>query len=98
MPLLGQTRYTLRRDGIDFQKDNIFIEAAPRDTAVYYQYAVGFAYLAIGLFVYYRRTSAAKSLHFFLLCLVSFVACCFHYSGKLNTFDEAVYWGTWRPA
>ncbi len=93
VPLLGQTRYTLRRDGIDFQKDNIFIQAAPRDTAVYYQYAVGFAYLAIGLFVYYRRTSAAKSLHFFLLCIVSFVACCFHYSGKLNTFDEVVYWG-----
>ncbi len=93
IPLLGQTRYTLRRDGIEFQKDNIFIQAAPRDSAVYYQYAVGFAYLAIGLFVYFRRTSAAKSLHFFLLCLASFAAACFHYSGKLNTFDEAMYWG-----
>jgi two-component system, NtrC family, sensor kinase len=93
IPLLGQTKYTLRRNGIEFQKDNIFIQAAPRDSAVYYQYAVGFAYLAIGLFVYYRRTSAAKSLHFFLLCLASFVASCFHYSGKLNTFDVFMYWG-----
>ena len=93
IPLLGQTRYTLRRDGIEFHKSNIFIQAAPRDSAVYYEYAVGFAYLVIGLFVYYRRTSAAKSLHFFLLCLFSFAACCFHYSGKLNTFDEAIYWG-----
>jgi two-component system, NtrC family, sensor kinase len=93
IPLLGQTRYTLRRRGIEFQKDNIFIQAAPRDSAVYYQYAVGFAYLAIGLFVYYRRTSAAKSLHFFILCLASFIASCFHYSGKLNTFDEVMYWG-----
>ncbi|MBV9300976.1 MAG: PAS domain S-box protein [Acidobacteriaceae bacterium] len=91
--MLVQTRYTLRRGGIEFQKDNIFIQAAPRDSAVYYQYAAGVAYLAIGLFVYYRRTSAAKSLHFFLLCLTSFIASCFHYSGKLNTFDEVMYWG-----
>ncbi len=93
IPLEEKTSYTLRRNGIDFRKDNIFIEPAPRDSAVYYQYAVGFAYLAIGLFVYFRRTTAAKSLHFYLLCLASFAALCFHYSGKLNTFDEAMYWG-----
>ncbi len=93
IPLLGQTRYTLRRNGIEFQKDDIFIRAAPRDSALYYEYLVGIAYLAIGLFVYYRRTSAVKSLHFFVLCLVSFIASSFHYSGKLNTFDEAMYWG-----
>lgn len=93
IPLLGQTSYTLSRGGIEFQKDNIFIQAAPRDSAIYYQYIVGGFYLVIGLFVYYRRTSAAKSFHFFILCLVSFVASCFHYSGKLNTFDEAMYWG-----
>lgn len=86
-------RYTLRRNGIEFQKDNVFIQAAPRDQALYYQYIVGLAYLAIGLFVYYRRTSAAKSLHFFVLCLCSFVAYTFHYSGFLNTFDELIYWG-----
>ncbi len=93
VPLLGQTRYTLLRNDIEFVKDNIFIQAAPRDSAVYYQFAVGLAYLAIGLFVYYRRTSAAKSQHFFILCLLSFIASTFHYSGKLNTFDEVMYWG-----
>ncbi len=95
IPLPGPTpaSYVLRRDGIEFQKNYIFIQAARRDSALYYQYAVGFFYLAIGLFVYYRRTNAAKSLHFFILCLVSFPACCFHYSGKLNTFDEGMYWG-----
>lgn len=86
-------QYTLRRDGIEFKKDNVFIQGAPRDPALYYQYIVGLAYLAIGLFVYFRRTSAAKSLHFFLLCLCSFVAYTFHYSGFLNTFDELIYWG-----
>jgi hypothetical protein len=93
IPVLGPARYTLRRGGIEFQKNNIFIQAAARDTALYYQYLVGFFYLVIGLFVYFRRTSASKSLHFFLLCLASFAVSCFHYSGKLNTFDEFMYWG-----
>lgn len=85
--------YTLRRDGIEFQKGYIFIQPARRDSALFYQYGIGLFYLAIGLFVYYRRISAAKSFHFYLLCLASFIASCFHYSGKLNTFDEAMYWG-----
>ncbi|HLH05362.1 MAG TPA: ATP-binding protein [Bryobacteraceae bacterium] len=91
--MVDTTRYTLRREGIDFQKGPIFIQAAPRDTALYYQYFVGAFYLFVGLFVYYRRTSAAKSQHFYLLCLFSFAASSFHFSGKLNTFDETVYWG-----
>jgi two-component system NtrC family sensor kinase len=86
-------RYTLRRGDIEFTKGHVFLQAAPRDSAYYYQFAVGFFYLAIGFFVYYRRTSAPKSLHFFVLCLASFIASCFHYSGKLNTFDEVMYWG-----
>jgi len=91
--VMENTRYTLRQNGIEFQKARIFIQAAPRDSAVYYQFLVGFFYLAIGFFVYYRRTSAPKSRHFFILCLTSFVASCFHYSGKLNAFDEVMYWG-----
>ena len=90
---IAPVRYNLRRDGIVFQKDNIYISGTRRDNVLYYQYVVGFFYLGIGLFVYYRRTSAAKSRQFFLLCLTSFGACCFHYSGYLNTFDEFMYWG-----
>ena len=93
VPLLLPTQYTLRRDDIEFTKNSILIQEAPRDSAVYYQYGVGAAYLLIGLFVYFRRTSAAKSLHFYILCLLSFAASTFHYSGYLNTFDEAMYWG-----
>jgi PAS domain S-box-containing protein len=93
IPRFGQTRYTLRREGIEFLKDNIFVQDAPRDSATYYYYGIGVFYLAIGLFVYFRRTSAHKSFQFFVLCLGSFIACCFRYSGKLNTFDEIMYWG-----
>lgn len=92
VPLL-RIQYTLSRNNIEFVNGRIFVQEAPRDSAIYYQYGVGAAYLAIGLFVYFRRTSAAKSLHFYILCLLSFVASTFHYSGKLNTFDEFMYWG-----
>lgn len=53
---------------------------------------VGFLYLLIGAFVFLRRWSASKSLHFYLFCLASFVLYCFSYTGKLNLFDSAVYW------
>jgi two-component system NtrC family sensor kinase len=92
-PANAPVTYTLRRNGIEFQKDYIYLELAGHDSAVYYQYGIGLFYIGIGLFVYYRRISAPKSFHFYLLCLASFIACCFHYSGKLNTFDEAMYWG-----
>jgi two-component system NtrC family sensor kinase len=67
-------------------------EHLPSD-AVYYQYFVGAAYLFVGLFVFFRRGDAHKALHFYLLCLASFVLYTFHYTGKLNSFDQVIYFG-----
>jgi two-component system NtrC family sensor kinase len=53
---------------------------------------VGLLYLLIGAFIFLRRWSAVKSLHFYLFCLASFVLYCFSYTGKLNLFDSSVYW------
>ena len=52
---------------------------------------MGVAYLVIGLFVYFRRGSAHKALHFYIFCLISFIFSSFHYTGKLNTFDQVIY-------
>jgi two-component system NtrC family sensor kinase len=71
----------------------VIIGEVTRDSTLYYQYAVGAVYLAIGLFVYFRRGSAPHALHFFLLCLASFVLSTFHYTGKLNNFDKVIYLG-----
>ena len=49
----------------------VIVGEVTRDSTLYYQYAVGVVYLAIGLFVYFRRGSAPRALHFFLLCLAS---------------------------
>lgn len=54
--------------------------------------AVGLIYLFIGAFILLRRWEAPKSWHFYLFCLASFVLYCFHYTGKLNSFDQTVYW------
>ncbi|MEP6717261.1 MAG: PAS domain-containing protein [Terriglobia bacterium] len=84
--------YVVRRGGVDVSTPVIIGEAA-RGVAYSYQYIVGICYLAIGLFIYFRRGSANKARHFYIFCLVSFIFCTFHYTGKLNAFDQIIYWG-----
>ena len=86
----NKAEYTASRDGVEF-KAAVYIREEPLDPAVSYQYMVGAAYLLIGLFVYYRRGSAHMARHFYILCLVSFILCSFHYTGKLNGFDKIIY-------
>ncbi|MBI5084239.1 MAG: PAS domain S-box protein [Acidobacteria bacterium] len=86
----GKATYTLDRGGSEITA-KVIIADANRDRALYYQYFVGAAYLIIGLFIFFRRTQAPKALHFFLLCLASFIVHTFHYTGKLNSFDTAIY-------
>jgi len=88
----NRTTYTIERHGIAFHTQ-LVIGEAPRDAGLYLQYLVGGAWLAIGLFVLFRRASAPKSLHFYLLALAAFVLFSFHYTGKLNNFDKAIYFG-----
>jgi two-component system, NtrC family, sensor kinase len=64
---------------------------------------IALIYLGIGLYVLLRRWTAPKSMHFYVFCLVSFVFYSFKYTGKLNGFDEIIYWsnvGAWllQPA
>jgi two-component system, NtrC family, sensor kinase len=85
--------YVVRRSGVEVTIQQLVVGETPRDLAVYYLYFVGFTYLIIGLFVYFRRSTAYKAQHFYIFCLVSFIFCTFHYTGKLNNFDKLMYWG-----
>src|ERR1700722_1904514 len=87
-----KVEYQILHDGIEVPT-NVIIGEAERDSTIFYQYAVGAVYLAIGLFVYFRRGSAPCAQHFFILCVTSFVLFTFHYSGKLNNFDKVIYLG-----
>jgi signal transduction histidine kinase len=53
---------------------------------------IALIYLGIGLYVLLRRWTAPGSTHFYIFCLVSFIAYAFKYTGKLDTFDWEVYW------
>ncbi len=87
-----EAKYEIQRGAEPFTA-KVIIGQSDRDTAVFYQYAVAVIYLAIGLFVYFRHGNAPRALHFFLLCLASFIMSAFHYSGKLNDFDKVIYLG-----
>ncbi len=54
---------------------------------------IALIYLGIGLYVLLRRWTAPGSTHFYIFCLVSFIAYSFKYTGKLNDFDWIIYWG-----
>ena len=53
---------------------------------------IGLIYLGIGLYVLLRRWTATGSTHFYIFCVVSFIAYSFKYTGKLNDFDWIIYW------
>ncbi len=87
-----EASYDLQRGAKPFTA-KVIIGQVEHDSAIFYVYAVAVVYLAIGLFVYFRRGNAPRAMHFFLLCLASFVLYSFHYSGKLNNFDKVIYLG-----
>lgn len=88
----ANAEYVVQRGGVEVTT-KVIVSERPADASRFYQYLIGLAYLAIGLFVYFRRQGAPKAIHFYCLCLASFVLSTFHYTGRLNNFDKAMYWG-----
>jgi PAS domain S-box-containing protein len=84
--------YLYRRSGVDV-KTTVVVGEVSRGVPLRYQYLVGLCYLAIGLYIYFRRGNAQKARHFYGFCLASFIFCCFHSTGKLNPFDQVIDWG-----
>ncbi len=88
----SKAEYRILHGGIEVPA-TVYVAEAGHSSTLYYQYTVAGLYLAIGLFVYFRRGSAPRALHFYLLCLSSFILFAFHYTGKLNSFDKIIYYG-----
>jgi two-component system, NtrC family, sensor kinase len=86
----NKAEYEVRRRGVEF-KTSLIVGEVPKDPAISYLYLTGLAYLVIGLFVYFRRGSAHKARHFYIFWFISFIFFDFHYTGKLNTFDQIIY-------
>jgi two-component system, NtrC family, sensor kinase len=88
----SQAHYQMTRQGRSFDA-RLVVAPAPKPVSVEnYLRLVGLLYLFIGLFIFARRWSAARAVHFYTFCLASFVLCSFHYTGKMNAFDWEIYW------
>src|SRR5579859_2644027 len=82
--------YSLIRDGVTLDSNVIL---APADRSLNNSLRlIALIYLGIGIYVLLRRWTAQGSTHFYIFCLVSFVAYSFKYTGKLNDFDWTIYW------
>src|SRR3954453_10428398 len=89
----SRATYLLDRQGISLEVGPVI--PIPADNSLKLgQRLIALIYLGIGLYVLFRRWSAPKSTHFFLFCLASFVLYAFHYTGKLNTFDQIILWSS----
>ena len=82
--------YTLVRDSVSVDSKVLLV---PADHSLYDSLRlIALIYLGIGIYVLLRRWTAPGSTHFYVFCLVSFIAYSFKYTGKLNDFDWIIYW------
>jgi len=56
------------------------------------QRLIGLIYLAIGIYVLFRRWTAPLATHFYVFCLVSFALYALKYTGVFDTLDWIVFW------
>ncbi len=87
----SKATYSLERQSVPV---DVVLIPVPADRSLHdWLRLIGVIYLGIGLYVLLRRWTAPGSTHFYIFCLVSFIAYAFHYTGKFNGFDSTIYWG-----
>jgi two-component system, NtrC family, sensor kinase len=89
-----QVSYRIERDGARFDTNLVTVPAPKPASLENYLRVVGLLYLFIGLFIFVRRWNAARAVHFYVFCLVSFILYSFQYTGKLSPFDWEIYWAS----
>src|SRR5579871_994497 len=88
--IYSKATYTLIRQSVSLDSQVIL---EPADRSLYnYLRLIALIYLGIGVYVLLRRWTAPGSTHFYIFCLVSFIAYSFKYTGKLDAFDWEIYW------
>jgi PAS domain S-box-containing protein len=88
----AKATYKIQRTGIQISAPLII---APQETNLRFKRfleLVGFLYLFIGVFIFLRRWHASGALHFYTICLASFVVYAYSFTSKLNEFDWTIYW------
>ena len=88
----GKASYAITRGGTPLDTPVVVIPEPLDRGLAQAQRVIGLVYLAIGIYVLFRRWGAARATHFYLFCLVSFSLCTLKYTGELNGLDWTVYW------
>jgi two-component system, NtrC family, sensor kinase len=88
----SQVTYLLSRNGETFRAQLVTTPVENPFPIWNFLTVLALLYLFIGAFIFAKRWTAPRAIHFYLFCLVSFIFYGFHYSGKLNTFDWTIYW------
>jgi PAS domain S-box-containing protein len=91
--LFGNAHYSITRDGIPLDTPVLVIPEPPDRSLIEADRIIGLIYLAIGLYVLFRRWTAPRAMHFYLFCLVSFALYALKYTGKLDVLDWTVLSG-----
>jgi two-component system NtrC family sensor kinase len=98
-----KAEYSITRDGVPLDTPvEVIPEETDRSSYLGLRF-IGLIYLAIGIYVLFRRWTAPRALHFYLFCLVSFALNSLKYTGQLNFVDKTVFWsnivaGALQPA
>lgn len=86
--------YSVERSGEAL--DDLPVILSPQPDRFRRQFAyiefIGILYLLVGLLVVTKRWRASHAMHFYFVCLMSFVFYVFHNTGKFNDFDWTIYW------
>src|SRR5246127_4414791 len=88
----GQAFYTVTRDGFELDPPIKVIPVPVDHSLALGLRIIGLIYLAIGLYVLFRRWTAPRATHFYLFCLVSFALYALKYTSQLDPLDWTVFW------
>ena len=92
-----QIYYKLTRKGVApgaLREDVVEVIPEPMDRSLALgQRLIGLIYLAIGIYVLFRRWTAPRATHFYMFCLVSFSLYALKYTGTFDLLDWTVFWG-----
>jgi PAS domain S-box-containing protein len=88
----GKASYRITRGGVLLDTPVVVIPEPADRSLARAQRVIGLIYLAIGIYVLFRRWTAPRATHFYLFCLVSFSLFTLKYTGELDGLDWMVFW------
>ena len=90
--IYGKASYAITRGGIALDTPVVVIPEPMDRSLPLGLRVIGIIYLAIGIYVLFRRWTAPRATHFYLFCLASFALYALKYTGKLDALDWSVFW------